>query len=363
MSVDRRSDAQAVGDAGGRIGRALRAEAAAWIAKLHGPERSPELEEDFRAWLGASPEHARAFEHITEIWDALGSVNVGGLPRLASNEAFEAPLSVRAKHRSLFGQWPGAGALRAFAAIVVLAAVGVGAWLYVSHEAREVYRTDIGEERIVTLEDGSRLYLNSDTQLKVDLEQHDRRIELQRGEAYFEVAKDPARPFIVKAGDHTVTALGTSFVVRYDTERTAVTLVEGKVAVAGNSGSGEVEVPTPSPAVPVAREGKGILLTPGERVTFEQGGTPAIDIPRPETTAAWRRGEVVFDNTPLKAAIEEMDRYQRQRVMLDDPTIGELPVSGIYRTGKNQDFAHAVAAIYDLEVASDGNEIHLRRKP
>jgi transmembrane sensor len=360
MSVDRRSDEQhgsphGVGDEGGRIGRALRAEASAWVAKLHGPERSPDLEEDFRAWLGANPDHARAFEHITEIWDALGSVNVGGLPRLASNETLEA------RSRTEYVK-PRARVLHAFAAVLLLAAAGVGSWLYITHKAPRLYLTGIGEERIVTLDDGSRVYLNSDTRLDVDLEKHARKIELQGGEAYFEVTRDPGRPFTVTAGDHTVTALGTSFVVRYDPERTAVTLLEGKVAVAGSSASSNDGQPPANPSGSAERRGSGILLAPGQRITFEQGGTSAIDTPRPETTAAWRRGEVVFDNTPLKTAIAEMSRYQRQHLVLDDVSTGELPISGIYQTGKSQDFAQAVAAIYDLEVETDGNDLHLRRK-
>jgi transmembrane sensor len=351
--------------------KSLRAEAAAWIAKLHGPDRSPDLEEDFRAWLGANPEHARAFEHITEIWDALANVNVGGLPRLATNEALEGPARpVPGRHvfhaRPIFLKTRMRGA---FAVTLLLAAVGIGTWLYVARGAREVYLTAIGEQRIVTLEDGSRVFLNSDTKLDIDLEKHTRGVALQRGEAYFEVAKDPARPFTVTAGDHTVTALGTSFVVRYDPDLTAVTLVEGKVAVEGPSASanGSASEDTqrePTSSIQAAGEGPGheILLSPGQRITFEQSGTAKIDIPQPESTAAWRRGEVVFDNTPLKEAIEEMSRYQRQRLILDDSSIGELPVSGIYRTGKNQDFAQAVATIYDLEVEADGDGIHLRRK-
>jgi transmembrane sensor len=351
----------------GRIDRTMRAEASAWIAKLHGPERSPELEEDFRAWLNARPEHARAFEHITEIWDALGNVNVGGLPRLATDDRFDP----RSSHEYEAPRTP-ARVLIAFAATILIAAAGTSIWLYVT---RGLYTTDIGEQRIVSLDDGSRLYLNSDTRLNVDLEQHTRRIQLERGEAYFEVAKDPTRPFTVAAGDRIVTALGTSFVVRYDMERTAVTLVEGKVTVAPAAGSDAPERhPTPQTTEPSTRASvsgeihataplpRAVTLAPGQRITFEQSGTAEIDTPHPETTAAWRRGEVILDETPLASAVEEMNRYQRQRLTLDESSIGELPISGIYRTGNNQDFAQAIATVYGLEVRTDDNEIHLGKK-
>jgi transmembrane sensor len=361
MSVERPSATSA------RIDRALRAEAAAWIAKLHGPERSAELEEDFRAWLNADSEHARAFEHITEIWDAVGNVNVGGLPRLASDDPFDSRSLPDARKLTLSNAKVARAARSAwlaFAATLLIAAAGIASWLYMT---RGLYTTDIGEQRIVSLDDGSRLYLNSDTRLDVELGEHTRRIQLQRGEAYFEVAKDPARPFIVRAGNRTVTALGTSFVVRYDSERTAVTLVEGKVTVALTTESAAPEHdPTRQSAKPTrsagSRENPVVTLTPGERITFEPSGTAGIDVPRPESTAAWRRGEVVLDETPLEAAVEEMNRYQRQRLTLDDADIRVLPISGIYRTGNNQDFARAVATVYGLEVTTDGNEIHLHRK-
>lgn len=326
-----------------QLSRTLRAEASAWIAKLHGPERSPELEEDFRAWLNADPEHANAFEHITEIWDSLASVSVGGLPRLAPTFPTATTGGPFARNRR---------ALLAVAATLLLAAAGIATWRSMT---RPLYSTQIGEQRIVRLDDGSRLHLNSDTQVDVDLEDNSRRIRLQRGEVYVEVARDPSRPFTVGVGDRTVTALGTSFVVRYETARTAVTLVEGRITVSPVALSSEGTQATP-------RSPETVALSPGQRITFERTGTAAIDTPRPESTAAWRRGEVVLDETALESAIEEMNRYQRQRLVLDEPAIGKLPISGIYRTGNNQDFARAIAAVYDLEVTNSQNEIHLRKK-
>ena len=341
---------------GTQISREIRAEASAWIAKLHGSERSPELEEDFRSWLGASAEHARAFEHMTEIWDCIAQVEAGGLPRLADREPrdrFDRP------HRRLY--------FGLVAACALVIALGV-AWFAMMDGT---YSTGIGEQRIVNLDDGSRIHLNSATTIDVDIGRTARRLRLVRGEAFFDVAKDPARPFIVTAGDRSVTALGTSFVVRFDPHRLAVTLVEGRVAVteqgavgatdnlkaaiSGNDDNARLQ------SLP-SNSGNVLVLEPGERVTFSDGEAATIDLPRADATAAWRRGEVVLNDTPLSDAVVEMNRYQRQQIVLEGDGSGQLPISGIYRAGSNEDFANAVAVVYDLEVIRDGREIHLRKK-
>ncbi len=172
-------------NAGTQLSREVRAEASAWIAKLHGAERSPELEEDFRSWLGASAENARAFEHMTEIWDSIAQVDAGGIPRLVDREPrdrFDRP-----KWRLRFG-------LVAACALVI--ALGV-AWFVMMGGT---YSTGIGEQRIVNLDDGSRIHPNSATTIDVDIGRTARRLRLVRGEAFFDVAKDPTRPFVVTSG-------------------------------------------------------------------------------------------------------------------------------------------------------------------
>jgi transmembrane sensor len=221
----------------------------------------------------------------------------------------------------------------------------------------ETYSTRIGEQRIVSLEDGSRVHLNSGTRMDVELGDAMRRVRLERGEAFFEVARDPRKPFVVVAGDRSVTALGTSFVVRFEPQQTAVTLLEGKVAI-----SARVDAPVDSGGASLSYEADALVLKPGERATFASSGATTVDVPPVDAMAAWRRGEVVLDETPLSLAVAEMNRYQRKRLVLDDPSIGELPVSGIYRTGSNEDFARAIATVYSLEVVENGGEIHLRRQ-
>ncbi|HEU5077452.1 MAG TPA: FecR domain-containing protein, partial [Polyangiaceae bacterium] len=320
-----------------------------WIAKLHGPERSVELEEDFRGWLAASPQNARAFEHMTEIWDSIAQVDVGGMPRVSVRESRD-PLDAP-KHRL---HWSFA------AACMFIVALGV-AWFVMTDGS---YSTGIGEQRIVNLDDGSRIHLNSGTIIDVDIGPTARRLKLERGEAFFDVAKDPTRPFIVTAGERVVTALGTSFVVRFDPKQVEVTLVEGRVAVSEHADEATTAgLKSAISSKDGAQNASDVLiLEPGERVTFAETGSAVIDQPSSDATAAWRRGEVVLNDTPLSEAAMEMNRHQRQQLVLEGDAIGELPISGIYRAGNNEDFANAVAVVYDLEVIRVGREIHLRAK-
>lgn len=308
------------------------AEAAAWIAKLHGPERSPALEADFRNWLEADPEHARAFEAVTDTWDAVASIDVGGVPRAAPQHASR-----------VSPHWP-----RVATVLVASGILALGMYWFVRDPA---YSTDVGEQRVVRLDDGSRVSLNSATRVAVAFSDGERRVRLTQGEAFFQVAPNRERPFVVVVGDHEVTALGTSFVVRYEPDRMAVTLVEGKITVA--------PLATREPSVgepPRAR-----TLHPGERLTVTANLTSQIDTPPVEAVTAWRRGEVMLDDTPLADAVAEMNRYDKTLLVLDDADIGNLRVSGIYRAGDSEDFARAVASIYDLSVVEDEGQLHLRK--
>jgi transmembrane sensor len=308
--------------------RTARAEAAAWIVRLHGPHRTPKLETAFQHWLATSEENARQFERVTEVWDTARNVPQGGITRLAQWKSAPSLLGSRF--------------IRAAAAVMVCALFGLVAY---SRWAVDVYRTGIGEERLVRLTDGSRLTLNSDTRIVVNFSRTRRHMTLTKGEAYFEVTHDPARPFVVAVGGHDVTALGTSFLVRYDHDRTAVILVDGKVAIS-------------APATPV-------LLAPGERLVLARNTPPKVDMPHIDVITAWRRGEVILDKTPLDEAVAEMNRYEDEKLVIDSRQVGQLRISGIYHTGDSAGFAEAIAKLYHLRIERNGhkNEIHFSPTP
>ncbi len=330
--------------------RVARAEASAWIVRLHGPHRTPELEAGFRAWLAADPENARQFERVTEVWEA-GATPVPGIARVGHWQE-DSPSSPTRK-------W-------LLAAAVAIVLVGAGTWTANTFWLNPTYATGIGEQRIVRLSDGTRITLNSDSRVAVTYRDIERRVRVERGEAYFEVARDTARPFLVRAGEHQVKALGTAFIVRYDPLRTAVTLVEGKIAVSSLPASGTSGLPEQSdkdqtradnPEPPDIRT--VTYLNPGQRVVFAKAKPPTLDEPRIEAVTAWRRGEVMLDKTALTDAIAEMNRYDKTTLVIDDPAIADLQISGIYHTGDSETFAKMISKLYGLDVIHQDGRIRL----
>jgi transmembrane sensor len=183
---------------------------------------------------------------------------------------------------------------------------------------------------------------------------------LTRGEAYFEVAHNPARPFVVTAGGTRVTALGTTFVVRYDTDKTAVTLVEGKVVVVPVATDELPVVPSRNVGPAPSHARKDLVLTPGERVTLARNTPALVDEPRVEAVTAWRRGEVMLDKMQLSDAIAEMNRYDSQTLVVEDPRVAALQVSGIYHAGDSASFARTVAKLYGLHIEERPGQIVFR---
>jgi transmembrane sensor len=358
---------------------AARAEAAAWITRLHGPNRTPEMEAGFHRWLNESAENRAEFEALTDIWVAVGTLPAGGTPRLErwehSAESRELQ-ELRSRLRDVpsrlrsSGGWRTTGlraALLTAACVIVLAVV----WLR-QNQIEPTYATDLGEQRVVQLADKSRIWMNSETRVRIGFDNRRRQVELIRGEALFEVTKDAPRPFVVVVGGHRVTALGTSFVVRYESDRTAVTLVEGKVAIDSTSQASQ-----PAPVLQERRRASGIeasqpvvrneavraspwVLSAGQRLTFEPAGMAKIDAPSLESVLAWRRGEVVLNDTPLEEAVSEMNHYDKTTLVVEGPALATLTVSGLYHTGDNEGFARSIAKMYHLELEERDGRIYLR---
>jgi transmembrane sensor len=330
------------------------AEAAAWVTRLHGSRRTLEAEEGCRRWLAEDPKNAAAFELLTDVWEKSA--------RLRRPFEREVP-QARTPRR------PGANfSLAAFATAVAALTLLLSAF-YFFYLHTDAITTGVGEQRTLVLADGSRVHLNTDTRVIPRFNGTTRRIELDKGEAFFEVARNPNQPFIVIAGDRQVRALGTSFIVRRDEHDIAVTLVEGKVTVAPTmpesrfsalSGQSAQNTPTANnisaPDV--------LALTPGQRLTIAQGSTPqlqtrVIDSPPIEKVTAWQRGQVDLDDIPLTDAVAEMNRYSKTRLVIQDPNTAAIRVSGIFRAGDQQEFVRAIARIHHIETRIEDQTIVL----
>lgn len=313
-----------------------RAQAAAWLARLRGPQRSAAVERGLRQWLRADAEHARAFELLTARLEVAERLRGQPLPRRWRGYA----------HRNSF-RWP--STITGIAA--ALGVVMLGMFFYLRNAG---VGTEVGEQRMLTLADNSRVYLNTDTRVVVRFDERSRTVELMRGEALFEVAKHAKLPFVVVAGERKVRALGTAFVVRRDSEKTAVTLIEGKVAVS---------LPEPSSSTTSPLPNSEEILSPGQRLTFVEQKAPQVDQPSVAKVTAWRQGQVALDNMSLAEAMVEMNRYSVVKLVAESSEAAGVRVGGFFRMGDSASFARAVAATYGFEIIERPNEIVIAGPP
>jgi transmembrane sensor len=314
------------------------AEAGVWVARLHSGEPDKAVMAGVKQWLKAHPMNVRALGLCTEIWEE--SAN---LRRITPFET-QAP---RARQRR-------GHILLAATAAALLLATGVVLWLGPSTDLA----TDVGEQRLVTLKDGTHVFLNTATRIAVKYDDSTRWVELKSGEALFDVAKKPSWPFIVQAGDRQIKALGTSFVVRRDPTQTAVTLVEGTVSVT---------TPASAPAIRDSRadaspSARAFTLKPGQRLTF-LGQQARLEVTSLDRAVAWRRGEIIFDDTNLSDAAAELNRYSKDKLVVEQSDAQAVRVTGLFQTGDSLSFAHAVAQTYGLTVEERKNSIVLAGVP
>lgn len=302
------------------------AEAAVWMARLKSDSRLPETEAAFRRWLEVTPDAQYLFDEATDVWEMLPSA----VPTRRAR-----PVSPAISRRmALVG---------AMAAAIVVA---VGGGIYAVNLRPVVYETQKGEQRSLSLADTSKVTLNTDTKLSVRYSHNRRYVQLERGEAVFQVAHDPSRPFVVETRNQRVTALGTVFLVRSDPSEMQVALFSGKVELRAKQ-----EV---SAAI-------GMILKPGERATVRDGMTPVVDRPASDVITAWQRQEVVFSGVTLAEAVNELNRYSRLQIVVADSGVASLKVAGVFQTGNSEAFARSMARIHGLKVRQSENVIELTR--
>jgi transmembrane sensor len=308
----------------------VRVEAAAWIARLRDERRGPDLETKFQEWLRESDEHRRAFNRMTHVWEQAGKI-----PMRARAEV----PAIRAR-RSRLSPWTATLA----ATFVLVAITAIYYWRDNS------FTTAVGQQRSRVLRDGTRVVMNTDTRIEVNYDEHNRRVRLVRGEAWFEVSKRPSWPFLVSVGDQEIRALGTSFIVRHDNDQDfSVTLVDGRISVAPVAADGA--------APPQASQ----ILIPGQRLLISQYHAPRVDRPELSRVTAWERGRVEFDETPLADATAEMNRYTTTRLTVRDTEVAQLHIGGVFRAGDSDEFVKIVTAAFGLRAEREGRDIVLSR--
>ncbi|MEP5765762.1 MAG: FecR family protein [Halieaceae bacterium] len=275
-------------------------QALAWIARLRADSVSEQDRQEFALWLAARPEHRAAMDAMLELWEDLAVVK--HLP-LAPAE----PASSRRR-------WIGSGL--ALAASICLALL-LSPQLLLDYEHQE-FRTQTGEQLAIELSDGSSIKLNTNSALRVDMDRQQRRFSLTRGEAFFEVARDPERPFIVAAGNTEVRALGTAFNVLLQRGLSEITVTEGVVRVTELN-------------APASRAADTALLYENQKIAGDRRGLASPTQVDSEHSLAWRDGKLVAEEMPLAELVAELSRYHERKILIAEPGLAQKTVSGVFQ--------------------------------
>ena len=338
--------------------RALQAaQALEWFIAHRSGTLTETQRQEFIDWLRASPAHAQEYLALTGFVRDFGEVaRTIAMPAeelveraraerdtVQSLTLFPAP-DAETEERHVVGKWSWRGMqLAAALAAVVVAVVMVGAVTWWTYD-RTVYSTAHAEQRSWRMPDGSTVHLNSNSEIKVKFDARRREIQLIRGQALFQVAKDPQRPFWVHTGEAAVKAVGTEFDVYRQPRRTLISVVEGRVAV--------WRLQSDSVDQPVARLESGQQAQITREATFVR--TRAADVRK---TVAWLQRQVIFDHDPLGAAIEEFNRYAELRIRIDDPALRTVEVSGIFSAYDAEAFVRFLERQPEMRLRRVGNEV------
>ncbi|MGH1372233.1 MAG: FecR family protein [Cellvibrionaceae bacterium] len=310
-------------------------EAASWIARLRAPKASAQQHADFSKWLNSSPAHTQAFDEMSDTWETLGAA--AHISELTDSMQ---PKSAKATETSRSGwswlSWQGGFALACvaglFAIVTMLAPSNI--------IPPETYITAAGEQRSVTLKDGSTISLNTRTELQVSYTDLQRNLTLVSGEAYFEVASDKQRPFIVDVGQGTVMAVGTAFNIHRESQTAQVVVTEGIVQMREHQ-----DATTPAP--------KSERLTVDQQARFGQRGLSNVSHADIQSFLAWREQTLIFDQVSLPLALKELNRYLSTPIDYSHDSLKDLEVSGTFSVKAPEATLQALKASFNLAELTD----------
>jgi len=316
--------------------RQIEAEACAWIAQLDGNTPSQEDLTAFREWISRSPQHAREIKRLSALWSDLNIMTELAVPVKDNLKTVSDKLLLRGAVFALVVVLSIAETVFYFRPQTPVAALNV------------LYSTSIGEQKPVTLADGSKVLLNTDSRIQVDYGAQQREVHLLQGEAYFEVAHNAKRPFLVYAGANIVRAVGTAFTVYLKKLDVEVVVTEGTVEVsaAANGSGGPAAKNLIKPTTKLAD------IKAGQRAAFNQEvesihSVMPLEIKR---KLSWREGVLSFSGEPLDQVVAEVSRYTPVTIVISEPAISNIRIGGYFKVGETEALLEALETSFGVRV-------------
>jgi len=307
-------------------------EASIWLVRLDNGNLSNQSRKELKDWLLADKRHPVALKAMTSIWDDMDDVLSLDEENLPSNVVL----------------WP---MLKPFALAASVCFLAILVWFSMPDTIQQQsYATLVGEQKTAQFDDGSVVHLNTNSRIETQFTSEQRIIKLLQGEALFEVAHDPDRPFIVYAGDRLVQAIGTKFVVHLKSENVQVTVTDGKVKmskVALNKQLADVVSLTDT-----AVKKDDIYITKGEKVIADGDQLPTlthIKAENIERSLSWLDGKLVFVNEDLFDVIEDINRYIDIEIVLKDPSLHNIPISGRFDLTDSEALIEAIVLSFNMQ--------------
>jgi transmembrane sensor len=314
------------------VGELIRERAAQWVIARREHETWNESNQaQLDVWLAQSPAHMVSFLRVQSAWDRADRLVAMRAPSSGTMIDQVKPLI-----------------LRISAAIMAFAIVGfVGGSLLLSKPREKIFSTPVGGSATVTLADGSQIELNTNTAIRVSDGAAHRTVWLDRGEVYFSVKHDPSRPLIVLVGGHRIVDIGTKFLVREDGAQIRVSLIEGSVNFESANEKSKFNA----------------TLKPGDVVVATANSLSMTKEPVAKLSEAlgWRNGLVIFKHATLSDAVTEINRYGRKKVVIADPGVGDLKISGAFPVRDTDLFARVARIALGVRVENRNDTIVISR--
>jgi transmembrane sensor len=314
-----------------------------WAVRLREKPVTPEDRASFEAWI-SDPAHREEMAQCRglEVMASALKANPG-----AAYDLFARAQTLRgdAPRR----RFPGLAMALAASTVAAIVALTLLMPSHVELNGEDV-TTRRGEQRALTLEDGSTVQINTDSAVAFGFTATERRVELKRGEAFFDVKRDPARPFVVKVGKSEVQVVGTQFSVRHAADRVEVVVKEGRVSVVPDTG-------------PLAMIMPKVELTPGNRLRLDPTNRLKVASVDVNEAIAWRNGSIAFDNITLDEVVAEVNRYTDKPLRIDDARLKSHLISGRVRVGDVETLLSILKEQFGIESASREGQIVLTARP
>lgn len=294
-----------------------------WVTRLHSSDCTDQERRDFEVWLEQSEVHRIAHREVEAFWNGLSRIEPLAAPQLAAARAY---LRETRQSRRALSKKRLAGIL----SVALITGFSPLGWSWLS---TDTYRTAKGESTRIQLSDGSRIDLNTDTELSIQYTWTARSVKLERGEALFSIVHNPEKPFEVIAAGGRIQDIGTRFNIYRQADRVSVTVLEGEVSVAAKQNA------------------TAQTLIPGQQISYDSTGqTSAISYADMTIATAWQKGQLVFKGQPLNRVLEQLGRYHDASLQVPDSRLQSLKVSGVFPTNNLSLALNTIAGALPIKV-------------